>query len=463
VTIDHIRGDQIFLLANLTAAYGSGFVRIADLAINQNTFRVENGGGIEPGSVIHLAQGATQEDAVVAAVAGEFIRLSGTGLTQTYSLLQAAADVAITSYEFNLVITDLPVTENFLNLSMDPRHSRYFARIVQSTLVNVTLPSTPSIQPPPNNRPAVIGATPLAGGSADNLVTIGLNQYQAALQALAKVHDVNIVCVPDRTDAGVQGAVVAHCESLGDRFAILDSVFNAPPFGPGSVIAQRATVESARGYAALYYPWIRINDPSSLTGNDTLLVPPSGHLAGIYARSDAERGVHKAPANELIRGGIDLERIVDDAEQGELNVEGIDVLRIFPGKARPVVWGARTTAPKDQTAWLHVSVRRLFLFVEQSIKLGTNWAVFEPNDFTLWKKLERTISEFLTRVWRSGALFGATPAQAFYVKIDEELNPPSVQALGQVIIEIGLAPVHPAEFVIIRIGMWDGGSSVSES
>ena len=192
-------------------------------------------------------------------------------------------------------------------------------------------------------------------------------------------------------------------------------------------------------------------------------MPPSGHLAGIFARSDSTRGVHKAPANELIQGALGLERILDGVEQGELNVEGVNVLRVFSGKARPMVWGARTTAPKDQTAYRYVNVRRLLLFVEESIEEGIRWAVFEPNDLALWKKLDRTITEFLTRVWRSGGLFGATATQAFYVKIDEELNPPSVRNLGQVIIEIGIAPVRPAEFVIVRIGLWDGGAQVQET
>ena len=173
--------------------------------------------------------------------------------------------------------------------------------------------------------------------------------------------------------------------------------------------------------------------------------------------------MHKAPANELIRGAIGLERVVDEAEHGELNIEGVNVLRIFAGKARPIVWGARTTAPKDIVAWRYVNVRRLFLFVEESILEGLRWAVFEPNDTGLWKKIHRTLTEFLTRVWRSGALFGDTAAEAFYVKVDAKLNPEPVRALGQVIIEIGIAPVRPAEFVVVRIGMWDGGSEVTEA
>jgi uncharacterized protein len=139
------------------------------------------------------------------------------------------------------------------------------------------------------------------------------------------------------------------------------------------------------------------------------------------------------------------------------------VHRIFPGQIRPIVFGARTTTPADQTAWRYNCVRRLFIFVETSLRRGLRPYVFEPNDLTLWKKLNRTITEFLRRVWRSGALFGDKPSEAFYVKIDEELNPPPVRALGQVIIEIGMSPVRPAEYVIVRIGIWDGGSSVIES
>ncbi len=465
--VDRIRGNQIFLLSNLTANFGNtAFVRIADLAAGQKTFRVKNGAGIEPGSVIHLAQNATAENAVVSAVNNDMLTLSGGGLANAYPLAQASPDVAITTSEFNLVVTKAgppAVSETFSNLSMDPRHSRYYASVVTSSLVRVTPPVVPGVALPPDNRTAVVAATNLGSGANDNLGTLGLTQYQAGLAALEKVSDANLICAPGRTDMAVQQAVVAHCENMGDRFAILDSAFNLPPFGAGSVVNQKAAVESMRGYAALYYPWIRINDPNSLTGNDTLLVPPSGHIAGIYARSDANRGVHKAPANELINGAVDLERILSDTEQGEINIAGVDALRIFPGQARPTVWGARTTAPVEQTAWMYVNVRRLFLFVEKSIQLGIRWAVFEPNDLSLWKKLDRVITEFLTRVWRSGALFGKTAAEAFYVKIDEELNPPDVQALGQVIIEIGIAPVRPAEFVIVRIAMWDGGSQANES
>lgn len=467
VEIARIRLHKLTLTTNLTASYTTGHVRIADLVTGQRTFRVEKPTGLEAGSAVGVKQGSTGEDHVVERLNGEFVTLAGGGLTGgPYLLAQSDDPVALTTYEFNLVVSGPGgASETYSKLSMDPRHSRYFKRIVRSQLVEVTLPDVPGVATPPDNRPAEI-ATPgqsLAQGAADDLGAIGLNHYQAALAKLEKVDDVNLVCVPDRTDAGARAAVVAHCEKTADRFAILDSPYGAPLFGSGSIVGDRASVESKRGYAALYYPWIEINDPSSASGEDTLLVPPSGHLAGIYARSDNERGVHKAPANELIRGAVGLECVVDDSEQGELNLEGINVLRIFPGKRRPIVWGARTTTPKEETAWRYVNVRRLFLFVEESIQEGLRWAVFEPNGLTLWKKLDRTISEFLTRVWRSGALFGATADEAFYVKIDEELNPPSVRALGQLVIEIGIAPVRPAEFVIVRIGMWEGGAEVAES
>jgi phage tail sheath protein FI len=469
VEIDRIRQDELLLTSNLTTATGAGTVLIDNVINGQLAFRVENSAGLEIGSVINIDDGTNDEDLVVTGVQGERITVAAPGVANApaggYDL-SVAGDVDVTSYEFNLIITPpLPaLPETFSKLSMDPRHSRYFGKIAVSKYVTVGQPPAPSTEVPPDNRPAVVGATNLAGGANDNLATIAQVHYQNALAALVKVDDVNLISTPDKlgTSSGVQADVIAHCELMADRFAILDSPFGAPPFGAGSVLLHRAAVESQRGYAALYYPWMMINDPASRTG-ETKLVPPSGHLAGIFARTDTERGVHKAPANELIRGAVGLERIVDETEHGELNIEGVNVLRIFPGRARPTVWGARTTAPKDDTAWRYINVRRLFLFIEESIQEGLRWAVFEPNDTGLWKKIHRTLTEFLTRVWRSGALFGNTAAEAFYVKVDEELNPPSVRALGQVIIEIGIAPVRPAEFVIVQIGMWDGGSEVTEA
>jgi phage tail sheath protein FI len=254
--------------------------------------------------------------------------------------------------------------------------------------------------------------------------------------------------------------MIAHCEQLGDRFAVLDSEPGAPSFTVGATLGvdtQRNGVDSSRGYAALYYPWLRVRPAGP---GDPILVPPSGHVCGIMARSDNSRGVHKAPANELVNGALGVERTMSDVEQGQLNIQGINVLRVFTNGGRVVLWGARTTATDRN--WQYVNVRRLFLYLEESIAEGIRWAVFEPNNLGLWQKLRRSITEFLTRAWRDGALFGATPEDAFYVRIDETLNPFSEQALGRLHIEIGVRPSYPAEFIIVRIGIWSGGKDVTE-
>jgi len=204
-------------------------------------------------------------------------------------------------------------------------------------------------------------------------------------------------------------------------------------------------------YAALYYPWVSVADPVSGT---TDFVPPSGHLAGIYARVDTERGVHKAPANAVIRGAVDVERRLSKADQDGLNPDGVNVIRAFNGSM--TVWGARTLGGDKNNEWKYINIRRLFLFLRESIDEGTQWVVFEPNTPTLWAQITRNITAFLTNVWQSGALFGNTPAEAFYVKCDDETNPPEVRDLGQVVTEIGVAVVKPAEFVIFRISQWAG-------
>ena len=179
-------------------------------------------------------------------------------------------------------------------------------------------------------------------------------------------------------------------------------------------------------------------------------VPPSGHVAGMFALSDMRRGVFKAPANMVVRGALGLSQRLTDAEQGVLNPAGVNAFRMFTGRGI-VLWGARTLAPAA-SEWRYVPVRRLFIMVEESIRRGTQWVVFEPNDERLWKSIRRDVGAFLMLLWRDGALQGATPEQAFFVKCDAETNTPDEIAAGRVVIEVGLAPVRPAEFVIFRIG-----------
>jgi hypothetical protein len=355
--------------------------------------------------------------------------------------------------------------QDYTDLSMDPLHPRYFATVVAADderIVDAESYDPPvSWPPPPYNQPrATAAAQNLGGGAAENLQALNVADYQRALETLEAIDDVNFVATPDRQDADVQLASLAHCERMQDRVAIFDSRRGLPMFGPGSVETQRASLDSGGGYGALYYPWLQVADAS---GNGHLLVPPSGHVAGVYARTDEERGVHKSPAGEkaTVSGAIGVSQPMSDIDQGQLNLQGINVIRVFKPGGRPVVWGARTTA--TDTVWQYLSVRRLFLYLEESVAEGIAWAVFEPNNLQLWQGLKRTIGDFLEGTWREGALFGDVPKHAFYVRIDDVLNPFSEQALGRLHIEIGARPAYPAEFIVVRIGIWDGGSEVTES
>ena len=273
---------------------------------------------------------------------------------------------------------------------------------------------------------------------------------RTGLKALEDVDEVNVVCAPGQTDPVVQDAVLTHCESMRYRFAILDSPEVIEKGGVDKLPKPRDSK-----YGGYYFPWLEVYDP--FKGN--IFQPPSGYMAGIYARSDAERGVHKAPANEIVRGAIGLRYNITRGEQDLLNPKGINCIREFPNRGIRV-WGARTVS--SDASWRYINVRRLFNMVEQSIELGTQWVVFEPNDHRLWKRVTRDIGAFLLRLWRQGALFGKSPEEAFYVKCDEETNPPEVIDAGQMICEIGMCPVKPAEFVIFRIGQMPAGGDVSE-
>ena len=275
---------------------------------------------------------------------------------------------------------------------------------------------------------------------------------RTGLKTFDDIDEIQLVVAPGQTDPAIQDALLTHCEVRKDRFAVLDSPETIDMGGIDKIPKPRDSK-----YGAYYFPWIEVYDPER--GN--LFVPPSGHMVGIYARSDTERGVHKAPANEVVRGALGLKYSISRAEQDILNPKGINCIRDFSRRGRGIrVWGARTVS--SDASWRYINVRRLFIMVESSIEIGMQWAVFEPNDHRLWKKITRDVSAFLYRIWRTGALFGQTPEEAFYVKCDAETNPPETIDAGQVITEIGICPVKPAEFVIFRIGQWQSGSDVAE-
>jgi uncharacterized protein len=282
-----------------------------------------------------------------------------------------------------------------------------------------------------------------------------LNEADLSLRPLEGIDEIALVAAPGLTAPAVQQAIVAHCELLGDRFAILDSDDIAPDENPTVDNIQRV---DRTDYGAIYFPRIRVFDVSRKridpAGDGQISIPPSGHVAGIYARVDTIRGVHKAPANEVIRGALGVTYPVSRAIQDGLNPDGVNCIRDINGNIR--VWGARTIGGDHNADYKYINVRRLMLFLRESIDEGTQWVVFEPNDRALWAKIERNVTAFLLTVWRDGALFGSTPAEAFYVRCDDTTNPPEVRDLGRVITEIGVAPVKPAEFVIFRITQWSG-------
>ncbi len=300
----------------------------------------------------------------------------------------------------------------------------------------------------------------------------GDERRREGISALETVDEARIIAAPGYTDISSYETLISHCEKMKNRFAILDAPFQvdnldalkkvgtvkATVIGDDENEKKALSADALRpretDCAALYFPWITARDP--LSNGMIVKTPVSGHLAGIYARTDATRGVHKAPANEQIRGALDLCYKVTREEQGGLNAAGINCIRFFPD-AGIRVWGARTLAA-ESSEWRYISVRRLFNMIEESIERGTSWIVFESNDPRTWKSIERDIRAFLTLVWRDGALKGNTPEQAFFVKCDEETNPPEVIDAGRLITEIGIAPVKPAEFIIFRIFQWIGGT-----
>lgn len=264
---------------------------------------------------------------------------------------------------------------------------------------------------------------------------------RTGIQAFLDNTEVSIMAVPGIVSANVQLSLVAHCEKLASRFAVLDMPMNAKTVA--DIMNHRDIVDS--DYCAMYHPWLQVFDP--LDKKDTF-IPPSGSVMGIYARSDNQRGVHKAPANEVVANCTGLYVNYNVAEQDVLNPKGVNLIRKFPG-AGIRVWGARTASSKP--LWKYVNVRRLFIYLEESIKANTNWVVFEPNDEGLWARVRRTIELFLEGMWRSGALVGGSPADAFFIDIGPNTMTKDDIDNGRLVCVIGVAPVKPAEFVIFRI------------
>lgn len=310
-----------------------------------------------------------------------------------------------------------------------------------------------------NLAQAVYGFYNNAGGRCwvTRITSVSVENVTKALDAFEGIDEIAIVAAPIHTSKqedlnAIHNVLLTHCQKMEDRVAILDSARDIDSdnlvistddkgiWSPGDT--------GNKGYGAFYFPWIEVSNP---TGG-RVFVPPSGHIAGVYARSDAQRGVHKAPANEGLLGALGVRYRVSKILQGSLNPSGVNVIRPFGSTVK--IWGARTMATDPE--WTYISTRRFFNFMRESIDEGTQWVVFEPNSPELWAKIRRNVTAFLTLQWEAGALFGNTAEEAFYVRCDESTNPPAVRELGQVVTEIGVSLVKPAEFVIFRLSQWAG-------
>lgn len=360
--------------------------------------------------------------------------------------------------------------ESFDNLTLKRDADRYVQRVVnsESQLIRVTVPTASGVPlaqrlpapgthslPEPRGAASDAAPAPVERGAIE-----GSETARTGIRGLVIAEEVTMVAVPDLATAarrdgeldlevfqGVQAKLIEHCEASGNRVAILDT---PPDLEAQSVKEWReddAMYDSS--YAALYYPWIRVDNPLP-DGDARMAVPPCGHVAGVWARTDQRHGVWKAPANETVRGARDVAKITK-GEQELLNPIGVNCIRAF-GTRGIRIWGARTLS--SNASWRYINVRRLFNFLKESIDRGTQWVVFEANDRELWERVRRTLRGFLYGLWDQGALVGATPEEAFFIKCDEENNPPSQVEQGLLRVEVGVAPNRPAEFVVIEISQW---------
>jgi hypothetical protein len=370
------------------------------------------------------------------------------------------------------------ILEQYENLTMDAQVPEQYGTQVMTALrssLYITVEELPQQGRITNRRP-INGtydlAPPPVPARIDQFArdVEGVRDDRTGVRGLLEIDEITMLACPDLMRAyeaqmlnldqvhGIMELMISSCEGALDgdipnppnRMVVLDP----PPdrVKPQEVLEWVERWNRRSMFAALYYPWIKVANPKE--NGRPIAVPPCGHMMGVWGRTDETRGVYKAPANEVPRGTLGLTYETNFREQELLNPKGINCIRSFPDRGIRI-WGARTLVEPDKTEWRYISVRRLVSYIAKSIELGTQWAVFEPNDEDLWARVRRTVSNFLERIWREGALFGTTPEQAFYVKCDAELNPPETMILGRLYIEVGVCPVRPAEFVIFRISQWD--------
>jgi hypothetical protein len=451
-------GNELKIAVQRQKPRASTFLTL-DLAIGDTSAVIKSTHGLARGSIVRIYDGERETFRTVLDLSGKTIVWDSSQPLDT--AFRSAAPTYIEPVEFCLEARWRNVHERFQNLSLSPVSDLYFERVVnsQSSLISVEDSRTPTTLP--ESLPLNVEERLMEGGT-DGLFTITPEDFIGAnigpderygLAAFEAVDEVDLLVAPDlmwtlRKSAGfrtekdvevVQQAIVNQCERMKTRFAILDF---PDPLDHRRASQWRLLFDT--GYAAFYFPWIQVDTASG----ERRLVPPSGHVAGVYSKCDRNMGVFRAPANEELHGVVDLGRNLFDTDIGQLNAEGINCLKSFPQRGIRV-WGARTVSNDSQ--WRFVNVRRIVNAVISSVEQGLQWAVFEVNSPILWKTLERQISGFLRDLWNKGFFRGDTPEDSFYVKCDDETNPKEVRDAGLVVIECGVAPVRPAEYLVFRV------------
>ena len=438
-------------------------------SVNGTDLTLKNADGFNPGDVVELSDGAKTAYATVKSVLDKVITLDAP-CTLDVADTKVGTAKYIRTCEITITARLDDMVETYENLSLKPEALNYApVKTAKSDLIRVEVLPIKAAAPAKDEKKEAAtakagGITPyelcggtggemvltLTGGSDGSVLTVTPDAYlgkddgpgkRTGLQAFQENGNVSIMAIPGVTAPEVQAALIGFCEGKKSCFAILDVPMELKK--TNDVANYRDMYDST--YAAMYHPWLQMYDAGA---KRAAFFPPSGAMAGVYARSDNERGVHKAPANEVVRGCTGLSCNYNNGEQDILNPMGVNLIRAFPGRGIRV-WGARTISSNG--LWKYLNVRRLFIYVEESIKANTNWVVFEPNSETLWSRVTRTIETFLATCWRDGALAGSTPSEAFFVECGPTTMTQDDIDNGRLICKIGIAPVKPAEFVIFRI------------
>jgi phage tail sheath protein FI len=464
--------------------------------------KLKNPDGFYAGDVVELYNGKTKAYASVKAAQDGIVTLNAPCTMTDIADTSIGTPKYIRTCEISLSVKIDDIVENYADVSLNPETNNFVGtRTAKSELIRAEVvltgaapaasapaaaddkgddkkaddkkadkaaPATPAPAPASGGGASIVPAelvgagaggviVALTGGKEGGVTSVGAAVYmgsdngpgkRSGLQAFLENSDVSIMAMPGVTALEAQAAMIAFCENKKSIFALLDVPFDRKK--PGDVADFRDIYDST--YAAMYHPWLEMMDAQA---GRSAYFPPSGAMAGIYARSDNERGVHKAPANEIVRGCTGLSSNYNEGEQDVLNPVGVNLIRAFPGRGIRV-WGARTISSNG--LWRYLNVRRLFIYVEESIKANTNWVVFEPNSEVLWGRVRRTIEMFLATCWRDGALAGTSPSEAFFVECGRTTMTQDDIDNGRLICNIGIAPVKPAEFVIFRITQFTASS-----